>query len=186
MNQIQTELVINLFTLSLQQLLYRWKVYPEQCFEIRTAVGIQLHSLKESILTDYITQIKNQFKAMIDILSGIEILILQEDEILQRLVIRFEVNKKQNTDQELSVFDKDIQLKTVMHQLLTRLCKVKPKENDKTFKIRFISNGAENQQQEIQEQLLTNWVIVKSEDKVQNELVSSINLPNLDILVGLE
>ena len=31
-----------------------------------------------------------------------------------------------------------------MHQLVIKLCNVKPKENDKTFKVRFISNGSEN------------------------------------------
>ncbi|CAD8079359.1 unnamed protein product [Paramecium sonneborni] len=183
MNQQYINLITNLFSLSLVQLLYKFQVYPTECFHQKSAVGLTLWSLKQSILSEYVDKLIQQLQDLICILEGIEIQVKQDNKILTTCTINIVFNQENN--EQFSQFDSDIQLKTLIYTLNQKLKTYKIDDKPKTFCVNFLTNGAETQNKAVQETLLQNWILIKESKKRETQLVNSLHMPNLDILVGL-
>ncbi|CAD8154726.1 unnamed protein product [Paramecium octaurelia] len=183
MNQQYINLITNLFSLSLSQLLYKFQVYPAECFHQKSAVGLTLWSLKQSLLSEYVDKLIQQLQDLISILEGIEIQIKQDNKVLTTYTMNIVFNQENN--EQFSQFDSDIQLKTLIYTLNQRLKTLKVDDKPKTFCVNFLTNGAETQNKGVQETLLQNWILLKESKKRETQLVNSLHMPNLDILVGL-
>lgn len=107
MNQHYSKFIVNLFSLSLQQYLYFWKVYPEACFEPRTLSSLTLHSVKACILSEYLDRLNALLLDLVPILDAVEIEILEGGEVMSRMVLIISV-PKDTVKEDLCRFDSEI------------------------------------------------------------------------------
>ncbi|KAL4438126.1 hypothetical protein ABPG74_016905 [Tetrahymena malaccensis] len=170
--------------------LYLKNVYPETFFQVRTVFGLQIKVVKEGILYDYIHQLVEDTKQLLNSISIIRLNLIQSDSTKEYVDLVIDKSKIiEKIDSLPSQFERDQIFKSMLYKMSQKLqnnFKFQQNHQANSFELQIITNGQYAQSKEQKASLFEKWILEKETINITDQEKSSSASQNNESVVMID